>query len=403
MEITNNQGFKQSALHAAAIALATVVFLFGMDKLLPELNTKWIDIPRQILVEKLQFTDLYFYFHRRTDVPMQEGRQVVLLDIHDYQTRTEVASLLDSVAEAKPYIVALDVIFGEMSMPDTTVNNRLVSAVKRLPNLILAAEERPIGDTAYRYERSFFAEEIEATEALVNFPPKILRKWSAKQFFLGDTFPTFAYVIAEKMGVKMPKDDAEWLIDYSIADTIIFHPQKQAFNWSFLRDQVVIIGDVSDLRDLKSIPLTYDVKTRVSGVQIHKQIVQTAIAQHWFKKVHDGWLWLITFIFLWLMFMCSWLSTKIAPSLWRPTQAVYRKVFKKDEEGLSYEKWEGMMTKALTTLLFLTLLGFGYLLFWGAERYFEMLVVLLAAPAVLWSGKWIVSKIERIVRLFKKL
>lgn len=391
------------SLRAMAIAGATVAFLFCAERWAPKINTQWLDVSKQIIQENIQFSDLFLYFHRHTDVPMYEGRQVVLLDIHDYQTREEVATLLDSVVAAEPYMVALDVIFGKISMPDSTENSHLVSAVQRLPNLILATEQLPVDETHYRYERSFFADEVQATEAIVNFPTGILRKWSPLQTFNGDTFPTFAYAIMEKMGISVPEIETEWLIDYSIADTSMMHPNRKPFNWAFLRNQVVIIGDAHDLRDLKSVPYAYRVSTRMAGVQVHKQIVQTAIAHHWFRRCHEAWLWIITFLFLWGILMITPLASALAYTAWKPMQSMYGRIFKHDTEGLPLVKWEKTVRKIMKTVFVILFLAFAYILFWGAHLYFSVATVVLAAPVTLWVGSWLTQKIKGVINLFRKL
>ena len=244
--------------HATKIAGITLLFLIGIHMItwLPNWNIRWTEGYKQIVSERLQFTDLFLYFHRQPSVTTFEGRQVILLDIHDFQTREQVAELLDSIASAQPYLVALDVIFGNTSMPDTAVNRRLTESIRKLPNLILAIEQRSIDGQTFHLERSFFADEVQATEAIVNLPTTVVRSWQPTQIYGKDTFPTFAYAILEQMGVPIPDRNTQWLIDYSLVDSVVIRPDIHSFPWTFLRDQVILIGDTRDLRDLRSVPFT---------------------------------------------------------------------------------------------------------------------------------------------------
>lgn len=360
--------------HATKIAGITLLFLIGIHMItwLPNWNIRWTEGYKQIVSERLQFTDLFLYFHRQPSVTTFEGRQVILLDIHDFQTREQVAELLDSIASAQPYLVALDVIFGNTSMPDTAVNRRLTESIRKLPNLILAIEQRSIDGQTFHLERSFFADEVQATEAIVNLPTTVVRSWQPTQIYGKDTFPTFAYAILEQMGVPIPDRNTQWLIDYSLVDSVVIRPDIHSFPWTFLRNQVILIGDTRDLRDLRSVPFTMGTSARIAGVQVHKQIIQTAAAQHWFCKLSEVWTWLITFVFLWLLLMIKpWVEKiPIAPRL-------------------PQEKIQKSLKKTLRLLLFLVTLGFAYLLFWGANRYFNILMVVVEAPAMLWLGEWL--------------
>lgn len=382
----HNRPFKEKLLRSFIVTTVTVACFFCLETLtwIPRVHTQWMKVTSQIVLDKFQFSDMFFYLHKHTEVPLCEGRQVVLLDISDYQTREELTTLFDSVAAAQPYLVALDVIFGPIAIPDTNVNNRLVESVKRLPNLILAVEKkRDRNAPQYYLYRSFFADDIEATEAFINLPITTLRKWSSLQEYQGDTFPSFAYAIMEKAGVYVPNTETEWLIDYSILDTVTLQPSKALFNWSFLTDQIVIIGDTKDLRDLMSVPITLGVHTKVTGVQTHKQIVQMAMAGHWFKQIHEVWQWLIIYIFLWLLILLEPLAEVLAKREGSVTQAI------------PYEKRKESMQKLCTTILFILFLGFAYILFWGAHLYFNVLLVIIGAPAMKWIGLLVERKINQ--------
>lgn len=398
----NNKTWIQHSIRAAFTALLTVLFLFGSKLLLPNINTEWLNITQQIFLESIQFSDLYFAFHRHTDVPSVEGGQVLLLDIHEYQTREEIAELLDSVAAAQPYMVALDVIFGETAMPDTIANQHVLEAVNKLPNLIYAFAAQETPEQTYTYNRSFFAGKIQGTEALANLPKTTLRRVAPIQVINRDTLPTFAYTILKELGISIPQNNIEWMIDYSIEDTVIMRPYKRQFNWNFLKNQIVIIGDTRDLTDMHKVPLSYRETFHMPGVQVHKQIVQTGIVQHWFQKVHDAWLWLITFVFLWCLKITGPLAEKLASKKWGTMQEWYKIVFKNDPEGLTPERRANIARKLIKLLLIIVLLALGYFLFWCAGLYFEVLVVIVAAPAILWVGEWLLNIMRKIVKFFKR-
>lgn len=399
MKPITNKWIKHS-LCTTLVTCLTVAFLIG-SKYILTIKTDWLDVTKQVLFESIQFSDLYFAFHRHTDVPFVENRQVLLLDIHEFQTREEVADLLDSVAAAQPYMVALDVIFGETAMPDTIANRHILEAVNKLPNLVYAFAAQETSEQTYTYNRSFFAGEIQGTEAYANFPKTTQRYAAPTQVINRDTLLTFAYAILKKIGISAPEEDVEWMIDYSIEDTVMLRPYKRAFNWEFLRDQIVIIGDARDLKDMHRVPITYRTTAHMSGVQIHKQIVQTGIVQHWFQTVHNAWLWLITFVFIWLVKITNpkFLGERIMA--YEKCDTI-KKVFTNDSYGLTLERKTKIASKFFRFIFTIVLLALGFSLFWCAELYFEVLVVIVAAPAILWVGEWLLNIMRKIVKFFKR-
>ena len=122
------------SIRALVIATISMVIFVAFGNLL---NTEWMGA-ENIVSEHIQFSDLYFRLHAHTDPPTYDGRGVYVLDIHQYQSREELADLFEKLAEAKPYLVALDIIFSSHSDTDTSADQSLTEAVQKLPNLIIA-------------------------------------------------------------------------------------------------------------------------------------------------------------------------------------------------------------------------------------------------------------------------
>ena len=65
-----------------------------------------------------------------------------------------------------------------------------------------------------------------------------------------------------------------------------------------MKTQIVIVGDMQDLRDTRVVPTTFRTNMRTSGVMVHKQITQTIMTQQWFRTVSVVWNWIIAFFIL---------------------------------------------------------------------------------------------------------
>lgn len=289
----------KSIQSATFYTAATIIFFLSFAQLMPRINTDWLDAEK-LIVEHVQFSDLFFRFHAKNVCPSYNGRQVYVVDISGYREREQIAELFDSLSAAEPYMVALDVIFGDYAIQDTAANRRLTESVRRLPNLVLPQEIRAIDTDRQTILQSFFTEEVQAEEAIVNLPSAIVRKWHSVEYVGEDTVLTFAAAVAQKMGVDVPLTKDEWLIDYSIRDTVVLRPALHSFDFRFLHNQVVIVGDVQDLRDTHVVPFAYRTTMRMSGVLVHKQIVQTLLNPHWLRQANRVWEWVLIAIVLWL-------------------------------------------------------------------------------------------------------
>ena len=358
---------------ATIIVALTFVFLLILNWI-PKLRTSWLDA-ETMLKEELQFSDLYFNFHKHLEIPSYNGRYVYLLDIHKAQNRKEIAEIINHLADAQPYLVAMDVYFGETAMPDSVENQQLIKSLQRLPNLIYVMSYNPSEDL---YNHSFFASELDplyATEALSNFLPQSpTRTWKANMLIGGDTVPTFAAVIAQKMGAVISDTGQEWLIDYSIDDSGVCR-MEDPIDYSVFHNHVVIIGDARDPKDTHQIPTSILSKESRCGVIVHKQILETILSNHWMRPISPVWRWIIIFIFLWIT-----LLGEMVISLWLEKRT----------------KWT--QNKVLHTYrLFITLIVvfISYCLFWKTGWYINMLEPIFAV-AMLWFGKWGLEKYNNI-------
>ena len=384
-KITLRNKWLNDLKHKSLIVISALIFLLLSEYVftLPRIHDDWLK-PFKLLVEHVQFTDFFFRLHRHSDVPIVDGRQVVVLDISEYSTRKEIASLLGSVADVEPYAVALDVIFGPIAATDSLMDRKLVTAINRLPNVVLASVMRPTVDGKFSYDQSFFTEEVQTTEAVSNFPSTIIREWSPKLVFEQDTMISFDAAVLAKMGIEIPHQADHWLVDYSINDIVVFNP-KNSFDWTFLRNQVVLIGDINDLRDLQLIPVSYQASTRVSGVMVHKQILQTAMSGHWFRRIHTVWFWVILFILMWSYSVSQKIvATYIEEVCEQENRDIYKKVAK----------------KIVFCLIFSIFLAFSYGLFWNHFLYFDVTKMLLYI-GVIGVIEWFLKKVQQNVKMWK--
>lgn len=333
----------------------------------------WIGFSSDVLspwkqaVDSYRLSDLYFSWHRGKSYVTDDGISVVLVDISSCTDRNEVAEVIDRINQARPRVIALDVIFPQAVAVDNAQNDSLVNVLKRVSNLVVATEVRPKSDTGYTRISSFFAGSVEADEGLVTLPSGVIRTWNPLMVVGNDTIPSFTKVIADKAGKCMPDTYRSQMIDYSIQDDVVLDAAEQWDN-RFLEGQIVIVGDLKDVRDTYVIPVTLKTSVRQSGVAIHRQILLTCLGG---VKIKTSPRWLVIMFSAILLFVVSQL---IFPMLdWADTR---EKELKENNDKITLRLYfKGSIYRHISALvqvgLMLLTAVIGYIMFWTTGYYFE--------------------------------
>lgn len=379
MKSTQEKYISWNTVLKAGISIA---FILGLCSLFIYLESRFeLLSPWKQAMESYQLTDLYHSFHKRQEVPSVDGRSVVLMDISSVRDRDEFAEVVDRIGDAEPYLVAFDVIFPAAVTSDHRSDSLLTAAVNGLPRVVLASELRPEDGISYSLKSSFFAEESGAVEGAVLLPDGIVRHWSPLVVSGQDTLQVFTKAIADMAGLHMPATTEPQLIDYSIVDEFSI---DAAGDWdpSFIKDQIVLVGDLNDLRDTHQVPITLKTSVRRSGVSIHHQILLTCMNGSWFHVVPR---WLTILLSLVILFAVTLLLIPVLDWADGEDQKIDRNpsVYTIKRYCISFflRHISAIIQIALMVLAVLA----GYLLFWVGGVYFDF-KFLLTGYALLYLG-----------------
>ncbi len=376
MSKINNTWAKGSVRALITIAITAVLWI--LVKLIFSLNLSFFN-PINDALDNYQLTDLYFNIHRssdHSDVQNAAGSDIVIIDINECRSRAEIAGLLNRIADAEPQLVALDVIFGNASSVSQAEDDSLLNSLRRLPNLVIAKNIIPKDDTTFTAESSFFADQQFATEAVINFEYGVVRHFTPLQIFGSDTLVSFTKCIADNIGIDFPNTTNDYLIDYTLPHGMILSSHEQ-WNDEYLKNKVILIGDLNDYRDQFVVPVTLKGETRQAGVSIHRQILATAAEKHLFRKVPT---WIEIPVSAILIFLSTMLSYFI------------KRRSKQNEK---------MSAVAIKWLLNLMQVGFivlaivvAYCLFWGSHWLFSVKYIIV--------GFALIELIDKLLKDIKK-
>ncbi|MBR4871974.1 MAG: CHASE2 domain-containing protein [Alistipes sp.] len=337
-----------------------------------------------------KLSDLYLGAHRSSRPVSYDGASVVTVDISNCYSRMEIAELINKINLAKPRAVALDVIFPDLSSNSNKADNdSLVAALQRTENLILVREYRPISRTEFAIQSSFFENDVDATVAAATLPMGVIREWSPMLVFDNDTVPSFAKAVADVVGIVVASTTDSQIIDYSIQDNITIKA-NEPWNPEFLENQIVLIGDLADVRDTHIIPLTLNRSIKQPGVCVHRQIIQTAMQGRVFHQVPNWLVLVVTYIILWVL--C------VVKKYWRHhTDKRFERINDSKGRFAVYLTafWDGTKQDVLRLVILCFTICCGYLLFWTTGVLFEF-KLLLSGYVLLYIFEGIDDRISRI-------
>lgn len=327
--------------------------------------------PLDNLSESFHVEDVYTYLTR--DIVREESADVqselVLVDVAGMESRSELATVLQELADAQPRAVALDLIFAPLSMADSAQDRQLVEALQRFPELIIASHCHSDMQGEHM-ERSFFADSLpHAVEGEAWLPGSVVRTFSP--IIEENQRPSFSCCIARALGLNVDLTTEEQNIYYLPTTVFTWTPAKEGVNPEFLKDKVVVIGDAQDLRDFHKVPLLTSTSGRMAGVNIHMASVLTIAAERPMRHMPNGLNWLMEAILLWVL--CWLFYVKQYPWLDNWYQA-----------GVSF-------------VMSLLLMAAGACIFAFGHYIISVLIFLLGCPLASFAkdvADWVLSKIE---------
>lgn len=360
--------FLKVVLKGGLLAALVVAFMLGVAWFGQRAN---ILNPWKQAMDSYKLSDLYLGAHKSSRPVSYDGASVVTVDISNCYSRMEIAELINKINSANPRAVALDVIFPDLSSNNNKIeNDSLVAALQRTENLILVREYRPISRTEFTIQSSFFENEVDATVAAATLPMGVIREWSPMLVFDNDTVPSFAKAVADVVGIPVASTTDPQIIDYSIQDNITIKA-NEPWDPEFLNNQIVLIGDLADVRDSHTIPLTLNRTIKQPGVCVHRQIIQTAMQGRVFYQVPNWLVIVVTYIILWVL--C------VVKKYWRHhTDKRFERINNSKGRFAVYLTafWDGIKQDVLRLVILCFTICCGYLLFWTTGVLFEFKLLL---------------------------
>lgn len=202
---------------------------------------------------------------------------LVIVNLQYYRSRLDIARIIELVHSNNPSCIGLDVFFPNNPDINEEVNNRLVSAInKAQAKLVVPCNYSTDGSRTVYTELPFFFN-LPGLDSLTYASPL------ANDFFDYYEFDDSSIpykdsltLIRPRMGIELVKHsnsklrryDKEYYINYTKKDLsqIIINDTSE-IRTSTIRDKIVLIGDMSEIKDMTRLPFRFGKKKEISGVE----------------------------------------------------------------------------------------------------------------------------------------
>lgn len=278
---------KLYTFHSIWILILTILICVFVKAL--SFSTMFLDPIGQAL-NGFRFTDTYFYVQNADTKTSDYNPDILLFDISNCYSRTEIAAALQRISDLKPKAIGMDVIFGQGGVQDSISNDSLIRVVQRSPKLVTAMRVIQ-SQNGFSLERSFFADTTKCSEACVNVENETVRTFGSTVTVGNLTLPSFAGEIVKMAYPDMYDDfvkrgNKTELINYKALSFDKIHIYEP-FDTFDIEDRIVLIGDFEDLRDFHGVPAMIDGSRRIPGTTIHAYAISTVTKDRLINQMTD--------------------------------------------------------------------------------------------------------------------
>lgn len=242
-------------------------------------------------------SDFYVQVAQGRAVKRYEDRLVVVSS--DHLDRRQLSELFTLIAEGKPAVTAIDIIFDERG-DDSDL--QLLESIDALGNVVYPVVWSDGRDVENVSENSIYKYLKNAIPGVVNLDAEsarnIIRSFSPcfgnKANRQSLSFATAAVnVFNEKLclGLNRRDNDHE-LIDFADAEFDVLSPDDIKEDPSIVGGRIVMVGDVADFSDIHATPVQED----MPGVMVHAYAASTILSGSYITELPRWLLWFIAFI-----------------------------------------------------------------------------------------------------------
>ncbi|MBQ0097111.1 MAG: CHASE2 domain-containing protein [Bacteroidales bacterium] len=257
------------AVSAALSCLASVILIFCIST---GLRTFLVGLDKDF------YTKIYYDIHNRTTMSMPESDDIVIFDIGDYKSRTEIAEAIGCLAACKPAVVLLDIFMAENDELKESADSAITAAFLSMDFPIVSP--CLYNDLTNELEYPFYRNYVDSTKHFFASPVAFDMAGSFRAKDPRNNNVTASYkaasIFTDLYGYPLGYSD-DFMVNYRNKG---FFPlvSKEELEPDFIDGKIVIIGDCKDYLDIHSTPFKVMSSNFIPGVVTIAYIVNSMIS-----------------------------------------------------------------------------------------------------------------------------
>lgn len=343
-----------------SLLMVAVFILFPLSFSL--LNTS------QSVKEQYSLLDTYYTVNNMSydrNSLIKTSSDITIVDLTDVTERPEVYAVLKKIITAEPKLIGFDVWMAHTDSVPTPVEDSLRLLLSGNPKIVspcVLSGESSRNNTSFLYvDFPFYASEEASNIAAANID-LMGTNWNCRTFTpvlscQEREYESFAVALSSQLSPNsyhkvMMQPSRPHYINYSrmgyqnLSGSFLL-TDTTGISEMLIKDKVVLVGDTNDISDLYPTPI----KIRMSGVEIHANILNTILTESWPRIMSDFLAWIVAFlgVFCLIPFIRS----------------------------LQKNDWLRIFSGAIRALLILLLVFLSYLVFVKCHYYIKIIYLVL--------------------------
>lgn len=224
------------------------------------------------------YLSCFYNLYNKNSKSVQESNDIVVFDIADYSSRTDISNVINKIASFKPSVICLDVFMPRNVELDQDADNRIVDALSGVECTVVSP--CILDEVNDEWEYPFYKDKLDTPDYIYASPvsfdlfeqysendPRNAMKTTA--FSVAEAFTrVYGLELNETNGCAINFRNKEF-IPYSDLDEI---------EESDIKGKIVLIGDCKDYKDTRILPCRVKDSYNMPGVILIGYTVNTLIS-----------------------------------------------------------------------------------------------------------------------------
>ena len=214
-----------------------------------------------------------FFLGRSYNVP----DSIVIVNIQKYRNRKDFARILEKVYNLNPRVIGVDIFFRRNPDVIDTVNDRLIRTIKKVGDKTIFPCNYSTNADGVIYTEYPFFKNIEGVDNIIYASPLAHEFYGYYKFDDSSiinkssdspVLPTMSMAIAQQSKMSVVNTSVDFYVNYTKKDfSQIIIDDTMDLRLSRIQDKIVLIGDMSEIKDMTVLPFRFGNKRDISGIE----------------------------------------------------------------------------------------------------------------------------------------